>query len=143
ETAADEPGDFRNFFLQHLVDDNADDLDAFFFKQRPIERNFVNRFADAALGDDDDLAAECLGDLRVGQIKNRADAGVTAAFAQYKIFFPGDAVESGQDAFDQRFIVRTGEVFTRESRFDGDGTHVHKRAIQPEYRVHQYGILVN
>ncbi len=66
ETAANEPGDFGNFFLEHLVDDDADDFDALLFKQRLVEADFVNRFADAALGDDDDLATERFGDLGVG-----------------------------------------------------------------------------
>src|ERR1035441_3201415 len=65
ETVAHEPGDFGNFFLEDLVDDGADDFDALLFKQRLVEAYFVNRFADAALGDDDDLATERFGDLRI------------------------------------------------------------------------------
>ncbi len=99
QPAADEPRDFGNFFLMHLVDDDADDFDAFFFKQRLIQADFVNRFADAALGNDDDFAAERFGDLRVGQIKHRTDASVAAAFAQNKIFFPRDAVEGMSEFF--------------------------------------------
>ena len=43
----------RDFFLEHLVDDDADDFDAFLFKQRLVEADFVNRFADAALRNTD------------------------------------------------------------------------------------------
>ncbi len=68
---------------------------------------------------------------------------MAAAFAQHKIFFPRDAVERGLDALDERFIVRAGEIFARESRFDGDGTHVHQRTIKMIHRVHQHGILVD
>ena len=106
EAAPREVGDVIHFFAQHLVENDADDLDALLFKQRLVERDFINRFADAALRDDDDLGAENFCDLGVGQIKNRADAGVPAAFAQHKILFPGDAVEGLLDFFDQRLVVR-------------------------------------
>ena len=109
QTAPGEIRDVIHLFRQHLVEDDADDFDAFLFKQRLVERDFVNRFADAALADDDDLCAEDFRHLRIGQIKHGADAGVTGAFAQHKIFFPGDAVEGLLDFFDERLVVRRPE----------------------------------
>ena len=41
--------DVIHFFAKHLVEDDADDFHAFLFKQRLVEADFVNRFADAAL----------------------------------------------------------------------------------------------
>ena len=43
ESAPREVGDVIHFFAEHFVQDDADDFDAFFFKQRLIKRNFVNR----------------------------------------------------------------------------------------------------
>src|ERR1035438_1280102 len=143
ETAANEPGDFGNFFLEHLVDDDADDFDALLFKQCLVEADFVNRFADAALGDDDDLATERFRDLGVGQIENRADARVPGTFAQHKILFPRHAVERVLDALDQRFVVRRFKVFAGKGRLDGNGAHVHQRAVQAIHRVHEHDVLVN
>ncbi len=54
-------GEIRNvvhLVRQYLVEDDADDLNTFLFKQRLVERDFVNRFPDAALADDDDFRAE-------------------------------------------------------------------------------------
>ncbi len=48
EAAADKPGDFGNFLLLHLVDDDADDFDALLFKQRLVQSHLINRLADAA-----------------------------------------------------------------------------------------------
>ena len=50
--------------------------------------DFINRFADAALRDDDDFGAENFCDLRVGQIKHRADAGVAASLRTAQNPFP-------------------------------------------------------
>ena len=78
---------------QHLVEDDADDRHAFLLEERLVDGHLVDRFADAALGDDDDFRAEQFGDARVRQVKHRADSGVPRAFAQDEILFPRDAVE--------------------------------------------------
>ena len=54
---------------------------------------------------DDDLGAENLRHLGVGQIEHRPDARVAGAFAQHKILFPRDAVEGFLDFFHQRLVV--------------------------------------
>ena len=89
------------------------------------------------------LPPRSFGDLRVGQIEDRADAGVAGAFAQHKILFPRDAVEGLLDFFDERLVVGRLKIFAGEIRLDGDRAHVHERAIQPIHRVHQHGVLVN
>ena len=143
EAAPRKVGDVIHFVAKHLVEDDADDFDAFLFKQCLIQANFVNRFADAALRDDDDFCAKDFCDLRVGQIEHRADTGVAAAFAQHKILFPGDAVEGLLDFADERVVVGRLKIFAREIRLDGNRAHVHERTIHPVNRVHQHRVLVN
>src|SRR5271157_5547005 len=91
--APGEFGDVIQFVGGDFVEDDADDFHALLFEDRLVEINLVNGFADAALADEDDFCAQDFGHLGVGQIKNRADAGVARAFAQDKILFPGDAVK--------------------------------------------------
>ena len=142
EAAPGEFGDVIQFVGGDFVEDDADDFDALAFEDRLVEINLVNRFADAALADDDDFCAEDFGHLRVGQIKNRADAGVARAFAQDKILFPGDAVKGLDDFFDQGFVVGGLQVFAGEIRLHRNGTHIHQRAIEPIDLVHQHRVLI-
>jgi hypothetical protein len=106
QAAAGEVGDVIHFFADDFVEDDADDFDAFFFKKRLVEGDVINGFADAALGNNDDFRAEqFFGDAGIGQVEHGADAGMAAAFAQHKIFFPRDAVEGSLDFFDERIVV--------------------------------------
>ena len=41
--------DVIHFSVEHFVHDDADDFDAFLFEKRLVQRDFVDRFADAAL----------------------------------------------------------------------------------------------
>ena len=106
QAAAGEFGDIINFFPQHFVEDDADDLDAFFFKQRLVEGDLVDGFADAALGDNDDFGGQQFGDARIGQVEHRADAGVARTLTKHEILFPGNAVEGVLDALHQRVVIR-------------------------------------
>ena len=143
EAAPGEFGDVTKPVRMHLVQDDADDLDAFLLEQRLVQADFVDRFADAALGDNDDFGPEHLGHLRVGQIKHRTDAGVARAFAQHEILFPRDAVEGLLNFFDQRVVIGRLEIFAREIRLDRDGAHVHQRAIEPVNAIHQHRVFVD
>ena len=106
QTAAGEFGNGINFFSEHLVEDDADDLDAFFFEQGLVQGNLVDRLADAALGHHDDFGANQFGHPRVGQIEDGADAGVAGAFAKHEVLFPGNAVEGVLNAFNQNVVIR-------------------------------------
>src|SRR5450759_3759581 len=55
----------------------------------------------------------------------------------------GHAVEGVLDALDQRFVVRRFKVFAGKGRLDGNGAHVHQRAVQAIHRVHEHDVLVN
>ncbi len=138
-----EVGDVFHFFAENFVQDDADDFYALLFKQSLVQANFINRFADAALRDDDDLRAENFGDLRIGKIENGTNARVAAAFAQHKIFFPRNAVKGFLDFADERLVVGRLKIFAREIRLDGDGAHVHERRVQAIHGIHQHGIFVN
>ena len=104
-----------NFVTEHLVEDDADDLDTFLLKQRLVQRDFIDGPADAALRDDDHLRAEDLRDLRVGQIENRTDAGMAGAFAEHEILFPSHAVEGLLDLFDQGSLLEDWRYFRVKS----------------------------
>ena len=140
---AGELGDVIQFVRQHLVDDDADNLDAVLLEEGLVQGDFVHRLADAAARDDDHLCAEHLGDLRVGQVKHRADARVAGAFTEHEVFFPRDAVEGFLDASHKRVVAGFGEILAGEVRLDGDGTHVHEGAVELVNGVHQHRVLVN
>src|SRR5579871_3234340 len=130
QTAPRELSDGIDFVVQHLVENDSNNLDAFFFKQRLVERNLIDGFTDAALGYDDDLRAKNLRNLGIGQIKDRANAGMARAFAEHEIFFPRDAVERLLNFSDERFVIGRLEIFASKIRFDSDGAHVDERAIE-------------
>ena len=92
---------------------------------------------------DDDLGVEHLGHLGVGEIEDRADAGVAGAFAQDEVLFPRHAVEGFFDLAHQRLAVGGLEILAGEVRLDRDGTHVHQRTVEPVDGVHQDGVFIN
>jgi hypothetical protein len=69
EAAPGELGDVIDFVGSHLVQNDADDLDPLAFKDRLVEIDLVNRFADAALADDDDLGVQDF--ARLGRWRDR------------------------------------------------------------------------
>src|SRR6185436_12631687 len=64
-----------------------------------------------------------------------AGVGMTRAFAQNKIFFPGHAVEGFFDAAHEGVAVGGLQVFAREIRLHGDRAHVHQRTVQLKHAV--------
>ena len=66
QTAPGKFGNVINFFSQHFVQDDTDDLDALLFKERLVQGNFVDRLTDAALGYNDHFGPKQFGDPRVG-----------------------------------------------------------------------------
>jgi hypothetical protein len=93
EAAPGEFGDVIQFVGSDLVENDADDFHSLAFKNRLVEIDLVDRFADAALADDDDLGPRILATCALDKIEHRTDAGVARAFAQDKILFPRHAVE--------------------------------------------------
>ena len=93
-------------------------------EQGLVEGDFIDRFADASLADNDHFGPENLRHLRVREVEDRPDARVAGALAQDEILLPSDAVEGFADFSDQGFVVRGLEVFAGEIGFDRDGTHV-------------------
>src|SRR5581483_209112 len=59
-------GDEIDLVWQHFVEDDADDFDPFALEHGLVQIHLVDRFADAALADDDDFGPENFGDGRVG-----------------------------------------------------------------------------
>ncbi len=143
EAALGELGDEVEFFGEDFIEDDADDFDAFLLEEGLVEGDFVDGFADAALGDDHDFGAEEFGDAGVGEVKDGADAGVAGAFAEDEVLFPGDAVEGEADALDEGIVVGGFEVAAGEIGFDRDGAHVDEGAIELVDVVHEDGVLVD
>ena len=118
-------------------------MDAFFFEQRLIERHFIDRFADAALGDNDHFGADNSRYLRIGQVEDGADPGMAGTFAQDEIFFPGDPIERVLNSGHQRVIVGRLEILAREIRLDRDWAHIHERTVELINAVHQQDVLID
>src|SRR5437867_3273155 len=93
QAAPRELGHVIHLVKQNLVQDYADDLDAFLLEERAVKRDFIDWFSNATLAHNDDLGLQDFCDLRVGKIKDRAHPGMARTFAEDKIFFPGHAIE--------------------------------------------------
>jgi hypothetical protein len=143
EAAPGEIGDELDFFAEDLVEDDAEDFNAFLFEERLVEADFIDGFADAALGDDDDLGAEEAGDAGIGEIEHGADTGVTGTFAEDEILFPRDAVEGLLMRPTSVLVVGTFEVAPGEVGFDGDGAHIDQGTIEVVDLVHEDGVFVD
>ena len=89
------------------------------------------------------LALEQLGDARIREVEDRADAGVAGAFDDDEVLFPRRAVEGILDAPDEEFVVRVLDVAAREIRLDGDRAHRLERRVDAEGLVDQHGVLVD
>ena len=143
QTAPGEIGDVIHLFRQHLVEDDADDLDAFLFKQRLVERDFVNRFADAALGDDDDFAPRIFATCALDKSNTEPTPACplpshsTKSFSQAtrsKAFWIFLTSASLFDAW--RYLrVKSGSTAIGLMSTSGQFIRIH--------RVHQHGVLVN
>src|SRR5882724_2461265 len=105
EAAPGEVRDEIDFGAEDLVQNDADDFDAFPLKQRLVQRNFINGPADAALGDNDDFRAEDLGNLGVGQVKHRPDARMAGTFTKHKILLPGHTIKRLLYLTHQNFVI--------------------------------------
>ena len=72
------PGKFGNefdFVRENLVENHANDLDAFALEDGLVQIDFIYRFADPALADNNNFRPQNFRDSGVGQIKDGANAG--------------------------------------------------------------------
>ena len=81
ESAPRELRDILQLVGSDLVQDDPDDLDTLPVKDRLVEIDLVNGFADAALADDHHFCAHDLGHMGIGEVENRPDPGVPGTFA--------------------------------------------------------------
>jgi hypothetical protein len=75
--------------------------------------------------------------------KTEPTPGVTGAFAEDEVLFPGDAVEGIFDAGDEGVVVGAFEVAPGEIRFDGDGAHIDQGTIELVDLVHEDRVLID
>ena len=143
QPAPGEVGNEIEFLRQHLVDDDADDFDPLLLEQRLVQRDFVDRFADAAARHNDHLGAENLGCPRIRNVEHRTHARMAGTFAQHEVLLPGNAVKGLPQPAGEPFIVRRFQIAAREIRLDGDRAHVHERTVQLVNAVHQHGVFVD
>ena len=84
-----------------------------------------------------------LRDARIGEIEDRADAGVAGPFDDDEILLPGGAVERVLDAPDEQLVVRFLDVAPGEIRLDRDRAHRLQRRVDAEGLVDQDGVFVD
>jgi hypothetical protein len=129
ETAPREVAHVIDLLAEHLVQNDADDLDVLLVEERLVERDFVDRFANAAARHEDDLAFEQPRHARIREIEHAADTGVPRAFDNHEILFPRRAIERVLNALHEMLVVGLLDVAPREIRLDGDRAHRFERRV--------------
>ena len=123
ETALGEVANIGKFFWEDLIDDDADEFDAFLIEESFIEGDFVDGATDSATGDEDDLAGEEVGDAGVGEIENGTNPSVASSFDDDEVLFPSGPIERVLDPADEKLMIGIFDVAAGEIGFDGDGAH--------------------
>ena len=89
--------DLFQFIRNDLIDNNAQYRHLAQIKQGFIEHDLINSPADAAAGDNDDLAAQQGGHIRIGAINHRAHPRMARAFDNDGVLAAGDGLKRFKD----------------------------------------------
>ena len=138
-----EVADIGKFFGEDLIDDHADDFDAFFIEEGFIEGDFIDGAADPATGDEDHLTGEEVSDAGIGEIEDGADARVASSFDDDEVLFPSGPIERILDSADEKFVIGIFDVAAGEIGFDGDGGHGVEGSMDAVGLADENGIFVD
>jgi len=119
---------------------SRDDLHAFFFKQRLVEGDFVDRLADAPWETMMNFRAQDLGDPRVGRSKRNQRRACPAASHSTKSFSHETRSKAFWIFFYERLIVRACQILRVKSGSPAIGLIVTSGQSKTIHRIHQYRI---